>query len=136
MFADLEDYIRQTYEEARRAASGAVEDATLHGEDRMREIIELSTTPTGDARAARGGHPGRIDSGDMIDDIESNIDAVGQDRIVGSYGWINGLEPYYAFQELGAEDFNVRFKGMRALAQSSVEARELLFKRLREEGFR
>lgn len=109
----------------------AIEEATLYGEERMIEILESSVTRTGLERAARGGHPGRIDTGQMLDDIGTGIYEVGGRR-EGEWGWIHGLEDYYLYQEYGAGNL----PAMSALQQSYIGARELLLKRLHDAGFR
>lgn len=137
MFANLEDYIRTSYQEAYRRIVDAVSDATELGEREMRRIVETSITRTGEERAARGGHPGRVDSGDMLDAIDKTV-APNSDfsEVRGSFGWLTDLQPYYLWQEMGDDEFNVHFQGMKALDGSFITAREELFKRLREEGFK
>ncbi|MBT2484862.1 MULTISPECIES: hypothetical protein [unclassified Microbacterium] len=131
---DIEDWMRgQLEEQLLDFAHGIIEDATLFGEDRMKEIIETAITRTGAERAATsGGHPGRIDSGNMIDDIQSNIDLFGGSRVEGSWGWELGLEIYYLYQEYGTADI----EGMMALQQSYVEAREMMLERLSNAGLK
>lgn len=108
-----------------------IEEATLYGEERMVEILESSVTRTGMERAARGGHPGRIETGDMLDDIGIGIYET-EGRREGEWGWIHGVEDYYLYQEHGAGNI----PAMTALQQSFVGARELMLKRLRDAGFR
>lgn len=109
-----------------------IEDATLFGEDRMKEIIETAITATGQQRQASGGHPGRIETGNMIDDIQSNIDLIGNNRIEGSWGWELALQLYYMYQEYGTSDI----EGMRALQQSYIEAREKMLEGLVRAGLK
>lgn len=114
-------------------ARDIVEEATLEGEDHMKEIIETSVTKTGEKRAESGGHPGRIDSGDMIDAVQSNVDLIGQSRIEGSWGFERegeGLDPYFLYQNYGTADI----EAMNALRDSYIGSRELLLGRLEQAG--
>lgn len=122
-------------ERAARLGHDALEDAVLHGEDRMREVIETAVTATGIDRAASGGHPGRIDTGNMLDAVGSNITGSDRDTVIGEWGWVNGVEDYFLYQDLGDEAFGVKFEGMQALRQSYVEAREMYLDKLYQAGF-
>jgi hypothetical protein len=131
---DIESWLRdQLAAQLTDLAYEIIEDATLYGEDRMMEIIRTAITMTGMQRAAAyGGDPGRIETGDMIDDIQSNIDMVGKSRVEGSWGWELGLQLYYLYQEYGTQDI----EGMKALQQSYVEAREMMLERLNAAGLK
>lgn len=130
---DIEKWIQTTLVEMLLdIAQEIIEDVTLGGEDRMREIIEAAVTSTGERRMQSGGHPGRIDSGNMIDDVSSDIDLIGKHEVEGTFGWINALEQYYLYQEYGTNDIDA----MRALQQAYVEARERLRELLEAEGIK
>lgn len=118
-------------EEIEQLLVDVIEEAVLYGEERMIEILESSVTKTGLERAARGGHPGRIDTGNMLDDIGVDFRETKGAR-EGEWGWIFGLEDYYLYQEYGAGNI----PAMSALQQSYIGARELMLKRLRDAGFR
>lgn len=133
--SDIIGYFEGRIDDAALLGHDALEDSVLHGEDRMREIIETSVTKTGEERAERGGHPGRVDTGDMLDAVGSNITGTDRDTIIGEWGWVNGLEDYFLFQDQGDEEFNVKFKGMQAIRQSYIEAREMYLERLAQAGF-
>ena len=94
--------------------------------DNMRKILRNATTPTGERRASKGGQPGRIESGEMLGDISSQVTRT-QKTLTLRWGWINHFQPYYAFQEGGSNDFNVRFKGMGALWGSFVNTQDKMF---------
>lgn len=130
--AQIERFFEAKIDDIRRTAQDAVEDATIVGHDKMIQIIESSTTPTGEDRAGRGGHPGRIETGNMVDDVESNIDVLEHgDLIRGSFGWISDLAAYYGYQEDGTD----HIRAMHSVRQSYIEAREHLLARLTREGF-
>lgn len=133
--SDIRTHFEGQIDKARQIGHDAVEDAVLHGEDRMREVIETAITKTGLDRANSGGHPGRIDSGDMIDAVGSNITGTDPDTIIGEWGWVNGFEDYFIYQDRGDELFGVKFEGMQAIRQSYIEARELYLQRLSQAGF-
>ncbi len=72
----------------------------LAAEDYEQEIIDAHTK-TGIARAAAGGNgPGRIDTGEMIGDVDWAVYRDG-DEIVGEWGFVGPLEDYYLAQEHG-----------------------------------
>jgi len=100
------------------------------GKARMIEILEAAVTQTGFERATRGGHPGRVETGQMRDAIESDADIDG-DEIVAEWGWLEAVKAYFLVQEHGAEVFGVQFEGMHALRGSYLEMREELLARLK-----
>jgi len=110
----------------------AVHEAVTDGENAMRLRIESAVTPTGEARAAKGGHPGRIDSGDMIHDVSSDVTAdLGPNggEIVGRFGWLDVSEfdtSYYAAQEYGTE----HIEAMGSLGAGASKASDTLRSRL------
>lgn len=110
----------------------ALEEATLYGEDRMIEILESAFTKTGMERAARGGHPGRIETGTMRDAISSDVYLLGQTKLSGEWGWLNEVEDYFLAQENGAG----LIPAMSALQGSFVSAKALFLKRLKDAGLR
>lgn len=50
--------------------------------------------------ARRGSSPGRVWTGQMRDDIGTDID-YGDNKIVTRVGWINRVQDYYELQEMG-----------------------------------
>lgn len=133
---DLHTFYEGKIDDAMRAGTEAAHDATFEGYLAMLRIIETAVTETGQARAAAGGHPGRIDSGDMYDGVNANTWVKpGGDSAGGTWGWLDGLEDYFLIQENGSEQFNVLFKGMGALRGSYIVAREDFLARLRKAGF-
>lgn len=111
-----------------------VKDASLLGKARMIQILEAAHTSTGYDRVASGGNgPGRIDSGDMRDAIDSETFKT-SDGARGHFGWIDDVLDYYVYQELGSDAFNVNFEGMKALQGAYIEAREKMLADLRASG--
>lgn len=127
----LKKGIEQWQDQLLQVIYDAVEDATLHGEDRMIEILESAVTRTGEERASRGGHPGRIDSGTMRDAISSGIYETGG-RVEGEWGWLDEVLDYFGYQEEGTG----RIGAMNALNGSYISAREMFIERLQAAGLR
>ena len=134
---DLKSFYGGKIDKAMEAGTDAAHDATFEGYLAMLRIIEESVTGTGEARAGRGGHPGRIDSGAMHDAVNANTWVKpGGESAGGTWGWIDGFEDYFLYQEKGADEFNVAFRGMQALNGSYVIAREDFLRRLQDAGFK
>lgn len=97
------------------------------GADDMQHTLIVSTTKTGEARAARGrGAPGRIETSDMFNDIKSE-GALDGNVAVGRIGWLNNQQDYYLTQDETA------YSGkppMHALFNAFIRAREDLMGRL------
>lgn len=106
------------------------DELSNRGQTRMIEILEAAVTPTGAARAARGGHPGRVETGTMRDAITSDVDSDG-DEIIAKWGWLEEVQAYFLLQEHGDSVFGVQFEGMKALMGSYIEMREELRSRLK-----
>lgn len=132
-FEEVLDFQIGHLEDLAEFCEQVVRDATLLGESRMMQILASAVTATGLARASRGGHSGRIDTGQMLEDISSRVDA-DEHGTVGTWGWINYVMAYYLYQEYGDENFHVRFQGMKALQGSYTQARELMIERLVDAG--
>lgn len=106
-----------------------LQDLAERGDKRMVQILEAATTATGEARAARGGHPGRVETGQMRDAIGHNV-SVDRDTLYAEWGWLNEVHEYFLLQEHGDDVFGVKFEGMKALLGSYIEMREELRRRL------
>ncbi|MFT4258052.1 HK97 gp10 family phage protein [Microbacterium sp.] len=118
MASDIMDYFESKIEEAEKAGFRALTEAQSTGLSKMIEYTD------------------RIDTGHMHDSVTGNVTSTGRGGLVGWWGWEDGLEDYFIYQEYGDEKFNVGFKGMRALRQSYVEAREEYLAKLKQAGFK
>lgn len=111
------------------ALNGEVEKAVLlsahEGADSMQEIIIKAETETGRRRAASGGAPGRIRTGDMFNDVKSSVAEEGN-TVVGKFGW-PVPQDYYATQDNTAYSISGT---MHSLLQSFVKSREALIGRM------
>lgn len=128
---DIEKFMSRKLEEIDNHVGYAVNKATQHGEESMKRVIETTTSPTGQERAGNGGHPGRIDTGNMFDAVESDVNAYGtleNRRHVGDWGWLTDLEEYFLRQE--HDDSVSAYGAMNSLRQSYIEAREMLYEEL------
>lgn len=97
------------------------------GADDMQHTLIVSTTKTGEERAARGrGAPGRIETSDMFSDVKSEGTLDGN-VAVGRIGWLFDQHDYYLTQD------DTAYSGkppMHALFNAFVKAREDLMGRL------
>jgi hypothetical protein len=104
----------------------AMRDSLQAGKEIAQERIELSTTQTGRDRAAQGGRPGRIETGDYIDDFDHQIYQLDRDRMQGRFGWLEGGWSANAFDgtyiELQEEGFQ-NVPGVHALLEASEVAK-------------
>ena len=102
-----------------------VADFAHNGEVAMEAIIVAATTPTGDARASLdqpgggGRSPGRIDTGLMINSVNSRSTTNGQIS-EGEFGWTAEQLEYFLYQENGTK----RIEAMNALSGAFVQVRE------------
>jgi len=124
-------YFEVIGEQFKVAAYEAMVQLVAESETAMLKRIEEATTPTGDARAAGNksssrdagfGSAGRIESKDMYDAVSSRVETVnggsaGTD-IIGRFGWLDGFEDYFEYQEEGTSTI----APMHALFDTFVEA--------------
>lgn len=102
-------------EVAREVYWPALQQIAASGAEYIRFIILASETETGKRRAAAGGSgPGRVDTGDMFDQVgyRNRVTAGGFSSFVG---WVNGRPGYATFQELGTKN---GVKAMNAIGQA------------------
>ncbi|MGO2150797.1 MAG: hypothetical protein ACTH32_06305 [Microbacterium gubbeenense] len=101
-----------------------MEDIAEGGAWEMQRIAESSVTPTGMKRAEmRGGHPGRIDSGNMVDAIEHRVE-IHDTTIEAIWGWFSPDE-YFLEQEHGT----ARIEAMESVQQSlDISEQDLIAK--------
>lgn len=127
--SQISSFLEQKVEDIDTHVGYAVFKATTVGKQRMTDVIEFSTTPTGEARAARGGHPGRVETGQMLDDVRHDVHVRGNlenRHHIGEWGWLDGHEKYYEIQEDGWG----KIQAMNALNLSYIAAREKLLEEL------
>lgn len=102
-------------EVAREVYWPALQQIAANGAEYIRFIILASDTKTGEKRVAAGGPgPGRVDTGEMFDNVgyRNRVTAGGFSSFVG---WINGRPGYAIFQELGTQG---GIKAMNAIGQA------------------
>lgn len=73
------------------------------GGKEMVEELELATTKTGWARAARGGFPGRHDTGAMVGEVDYWLSEDEPEVVIGHWGWKNPRS-YFILQEHGFDE--------------------------------
>lgn len=111
VFAWFDAKVDELSDESRKA----VKETARDGEDATREYI-----------ATRGiRKPGRVDTSDMINSVDSRVEQETDDEIVASFGFYDA-PGYTPFQELGTR----AIAPMYALTDAADEARENLKKRV------
>lgn len=133
MVKDTERFFLRKIEEIERDVEHSLDAAVAVGESTMKKIIETTTSKTGRARAERGGHPGRVETGKMLGDvsrseIRSTDSASGDGKTYsGEWGWLDNFEEYYGLQDQWPD---APYAAMQAVRQSYVAAREKLIEEL------
>lgn len=129
----IRDRLIDVRNELMAEAANAMQDSMQAGKEIAQERIELSTTPTGERRAANGGHPGRIEDGDYHDDFDHQVYQLDRDRMQGRFGWLDGGWSANAFDgsyiELQEEGFQ-SVAGVHALLEASEVAKAEFKERL------
>lgn len=121
----LTNYLITAETKYRDEALVAMEQAVVLGEEQMKANIKAAVTATGEARAGTGqGEPGRIETSDMYDAVSHDV-KVTLNRISGKFGWIDGFEDYFLYQEHGTENGHV--PAMDALLAAFLTASEELY---------
>lgn len=107
-----------------RVAADIINDITASGASDMREFI--STRGTG-----WNGHQGRIDTGHMLESVNSDSAQTEGRSVKGSYGWTQAAEDYFYYQEAGFNHVNgKKVPAMHALLDSFNKAREEFVSRI------
>lgn len=116
------------------ALAESVETALEAGEQAMKEAI--STRGTGKTWShpwygRTGSMPGRVDQGDMLDDVRGILTKKTKREAAGNLGWDEGSPDYYRYQEEGFDHIltNETVEGMFALR----DARDITENVLRSE---
>lgn len=128
----LETRIRLRINNFEDAAEGLMLETVAQAAVDQAKVLEDATTATGDKRASTGGassqygstSPGRIDSGLMINQINSHVEHVGN-VITGRWGW-QDPESYFAAQDYGTRTI----PAAHSLLESFIRTRETFISRL------
>lgn len=125
---DFEAMLRTRTVRVRDQAAEIAQDAADYGADLMREYI--ATRGTGYVgKGARATPEGRIDTGQMYDDVHSEQVKIRKSDIVVSFGWTGNVEDYYETQE--NEPTPGGSPPMHALLDSKIRAKEYLYEELK-----
>lgn len=104
-----------------------VEDAAEYGAARMREMI--ASRGTGYVgRGPRATPDGRIDTGQMYDDVSVGNVRHNPSGVAVNFGWVGNVEDYYRYQEDGFKNV----PPMHALLDASVMTRVYFYSKVRE----
>ncbi|AXC36271.1 hypothetical protein SEA_MUSETTA_49 [Microbacterium phage Musetta] len=120
-------------------AEEALEESLEIGKEAMREAIETRGTgrtwerPRG-GRA--GSYPGRVDRGDMLDDVDGKLLSRTTTTVSGQLGWDDGSPFYYSLQEGGFTHSitGEEIEGMMALHDAAEVAKRHLIQELEQIG--
>lgn len=108
-------------------ADDVVEDAAEYGAAQMRYFI--STRGTGYVgRGARAIPEGRIDTGQMIDDVGIGNIRHNPSGVAVNFGWVGNVEDYYRLQEDGFKNV----PPMHALLDASIMTRVYFYGKIKE----
>lgn len=125
---ELRTRINQQQRIAADAAEQVIQMTTEEAVDLQKQLLDQAVTMTGAARISRGRGrtAGRNDSGTMIDAIDRTVEAE-QGRIVGRYGWVDGYQEYFRYQDFGTS----RIPAAHSLLDSFVSLRSRFISRMR-----
>lgn len=117
----------------------AMEDIAEEGQQLVQEYINTRGTANPEYggktswkktyRGKSGPSKGRVNSGQMLADIESRFSRT-TDVFIGSFGWLDHYEEYYGLQEVGFEHEGTgeHIAGMFAMA----DAKDIMFDRFKK----
>ena len=123
---DLELAIAKIVEDVTEEVYDAAAETELVGIEYMKQKIETTTSAAGEARAAKGGPAGRIDTGNMYDEVTGVTYQESPTRIVTTWGW-EETPLYFLAQEHGTE----KIEAMESLHYSLHAADDELTSRVR-----
>lgn len=110
------------------AAEQVIQMTTDEAVQVQKQLLDAAVTRTGAARISRGQGrtAGRNDSGTMIEAIDREV-SFEQGRVVGKYGWVNGYQDYFSYQDFGTG----RVPAAHSLLDSFVQMRIRFIQRMR-----
>lgn len=114
-----------------RGKVGRIEDGA---QEVMQDVMDDAAYLMADYISTRGtaksGKPGRIETKQMHNDVDSRVTSFGEGRVRGTFGWINRKEDYYGLQEGGFDHIGgTSVEGMYALR----DAADWAFKQYQED---
>lgn len=108
-------WFRQKVDSIQQEARSLLAEAAQEGEQITKHHIETRGT-------AKSGKRGRIDTGTMLNEVDSAVTVDRKDLVRSEFGWL-GETPFYArFQELGTKTI----EGMYALTDAYEEVTQNL----------
>jgi len=111
----FEAWFQESVNEIMADVNDIVADAIEEGGNITKHNIETRGT-------AKSGKRGRIETGKMRDAVNSQMVKSGTRDAEGKFGWIDGYEDYYGYQEGGFEHVGgVTVEGMYALTDAGEE---------------
>lgn len=111
----LEAWFQESFEEVLGDVGDIVEQAIEEGKNITKHNIETRGT-------AKSGKRGRVRTGEMRDNVKSEMTKKTAKEAEGKFGWIDQYEDYYGFQEAGFDHIGgVTVEGMYALTDAADE---------------
>lgn len=127
-FDKVQAQLRTRTTRLREEAAEIAEDVAEYGAELMREYI--ATRGTGYVgKGARATPEGRIDTGQMYDDVHVGPVRVRKSDIVVDFGWIDHFEDYYLTQE--NDPTPAGFPPMHALLDATIQTRQYFYSELK-----
>lgn len=141
--ADIDDWIRQLVAKIEKVADVAVTETVDQSKVVMKQMIASRGTnkPWSGYFEGRSGRlrnhsgVGRIDSGAMINSVDSQMIIDTRSHFEGEFGWINGdTNGYFVLQENGFYNYlaNAWIEPMNALRDSFTQAKYLVVNKITE----
>lgn len=126
---DIVNWFRGLESEIEGRIAEDIEDYAREGAEFTRGLIATRGT-------SESGKAGRIESGDMIRDIDHRVDHLSNGRIRGLFGWLGAYNSpekmYYVYQEGGFWHVNAAraIEGMFAITDAADYAHENLKRKI------
>jgi hypothetical protein len=102
---EFSNYTNEYLKKVVNISADALKKGSDSGADYMRKYIE-SDSPTGTrwhkrVNESRGMKDGRVDSGTMLNSVDSTAIAIGSQKLSTSFGWIKNRQEYFLDQDSG-----------------------------------
>lgn len=111
----LEAWFKESVEDVFGDVGTIVADAVEEGKNITKHNIETRGT-------AKSGKRGRVRTGEMRDNVKSEMTKKSDKEAEGKFGWIDQYEEYYGLQEEGFNHIGgVTVEGMYALTDAADE---------------
>lgn len=123
----MEDWLRKKIQAVTEAAKEAIQETVKDGKEAMELTIATSGT-------AKSGRQGRIDTGQMLESVGSEVVSETEYTMKARFGYIDGPPPWTLYQDAGFVHWvsGELIEGTNALADAAFTAAIDLEGKLRE----